>query len=102
MGDMGKELRNYSLGPQAFENAVMSLMQKPALSYMRELRKNLDSDPDYLEKHKSEVMPQLDHWLSKQEFIGMQRFSRAIGRRSCEMQLFVCAALRKVENNDVA
>lgn len=62
---MVKELSSHFLGPQAFENAVMSLVKKPGLSYMRDLRKNLDDHPDYLEKHKADVMPQIDHWLSK-------------------------------------
>lgn len=64
MSNLDKEFNNYFLVPQRFENAVRSLLKKPSLTYMRELRENLDRDPSYLENHKSEVVPQLDHWLS--------------------------------------
>jgi hypothetical protein len=46
-----------------FDWALMAFFKPPALSFSRKLRTGLDEDPNYLERHESDVLPQLQKIL---------------------------------------
>lgn len=47
------------------ENAVLILLKRPALGFVRETRQKLDSDPSYLEEHRGELLPTVQDFLLK-------------------------------------
>lgn len=46
-----------------FERAVTTMFKPPALQFSRSLRKQLDTDPDFLKRHEVEVFPELQRFL---------------------------------------
>ncbi len=48
------------------ERAVMALLRQPALSYIRDLRKTIDQDPNFLTFHDRSVSLKVQTFLSKQ------------------------------------
>ncbi len=50
--------------PPADEKSVMILLQSPALAYMRDLRRTLDTDPQYLAAHSDGVRSKVTEFLS--------------------------------------
>lgn len=49
--------------PKEYDSAVIALLKQPALKFSRELRRELDKDPEYANKHKPELIPQIDRFL---------------------------------------
>ncbi len=47
------------------EKAVLSLLRLPALSYLREIRKEIDADPRFLAFHSQSVGLRIQYLLSK-------------------------------------
>lgn len=47
-----------------YDIAVLALLKQPALKFSRELRRQLDEDPDYAVKHKRELIPKVNNFLS--------------------------------------
>jgi hypothetical protein len=48
------------------ERAVMALLKQPALSYIRDLRRTIDQDPNFLTFHDRSVSLKIQNFLSKQ------------------------------------
>jgi hypothetical protein len=48
-----------------FEHAITAMFKPPALQFSRSLRKYLDSDPDFLNRHEMEVLPELQRFLKE-------------------------------------
>lgn len=48
------------------ERAVTALLKPPALSYIRDLRKTIDEDPNFLTFHDRSVSLKIQNFLSKQ------------------------------------
>ena len=48
------------------ERAVTALLKPPALSYIRDLRKTIDEDPNFLTFHDRSVSLKIQNLLSKQ------------------------------------
>ena len=48
-----------------FERAITVMFKPPALQFSRSLRKCLDSDPDFLNRHEMEVLPELQRFLKE-------------------------------------
>ena len=48
-----------------FEHAVMAMFRPPALQFSRSLRRCLDCDPDFLNRHEMEVLPELKRFLNE-------------------------------------
>lgn len=51
---------------QPNEQAVFALLKEPALEYVRELRRTLDNDPNFLTYHDRSVGLKIQSFLSKQ------------------------------------
>lgn len=47
------------------ENAVLVLLKKPALDFVREMRRHADADAAYLDAHKDELVPAIRDSLLK-------------------------------------
>lgn len=48
------------------ERAVSALLKQPALSYIRDLRRTVDEDPNFLTFHDRSVSLRIQNFLSKQ------------------------------------
>lgn len=48
-----------------YESAVLVLLKKPALHFVREVRKHVDADAAYLDAHRDELMPTVQDFLLK-------------------------------------
>ena len=48
------------------ERAVTALLKQPALSYIRDLRRTIDEDPNFLTFHDRSVSLKIQNFLSKQ------------------------------------
>jgi hypothetical protein len=48
------------------ERAVAALLKQPALSYIRDLRRTMDEDPNFLTFHDRSVSLKIQNFLSKQ------------------------------------
>ncbi len=48
------------------ERAVVALLKQPALSYIRDLRRTMDEDPNFLTFHDRSVSLKIQNFLSKQ------------------------------------
>ena len=48
------------------EQAVTALLKQPALSYIRNLRKTIDEDPNFLTFHDRSVSAKIQNFLTKQ------------------------------------
>lgn len=76
------------------ERAVMALLKQPALSYIRDLRKTIDEDPNFLTFHDRSVGLKVQNLLSKQ---GIFWDDEVFERQFMKVVMEAVARLRSVE-----